>query len=273
MNNFKLRTISAAVIIVITLFGLFYNEWSFRVLFYFIALGCWWEYSFLTLKNAIFYHVLGMFVCTVAYWSWLFSTGVKPTYILLFSSILALSLLISEIFFTSEQPFKNVGAFILGLFYIVVPFILVNELTVSEIGKLNVFSPRLIAGVLGLTWANDTAAYLIGSRIGKNLLIPRISPSKTWEGTIGGFVVCILMSFSGIPLFHVYSNFFWFTISIMVAPAGLLGDLIESLLKRGSGVKDSGSVIPGHGGFLDRFDSFIVVIPFVYLFLILRNYF
>ena len=271
MNNFQVRVISSVVIIVITLFGLFYNELSFRVLFYLVALGCWWEYSFLTLKSIFFYRLLGLFICTILYWSWFYYENIKPAFYLLFFSITVISLLISEIFFTSEIPFRRVGFLVLGLFYIVLPFVLLNDLTLLNIGSEKVFSPRLVAGLLGLTWAYDTGAYLIGSRLGKNLLIPRISPKKTWDGTIGGAVVCMLMSLTGIPLFHIYSNLFWFVISCIVFISGSLGDLIESLLKRSSGVKDSGFLIPGHGGFLDRFDSFIVVIPFVYLFLVLRN--
>jgi phosphatidate cytidylyltransferase len=120
-----------------------------------------------------------------------------------------------------------------------------------------------------LTWSNDTWAYLIGSKIGKTPLLPRISPKKTWEGTISGFIGCVL---TGILIHYTFNTkqlslTDWLILGGIVGILGTIGDLIESMLKRSVGVKDSGSFMPGHGGFLDRFDAFLFVIPFVMIYL------
>jgi phosphatidate cytidylyltransferase len=127
-------------------------------------------------------------------------------------------------------------------------------------------------------WINDTMAYLVGSFIGKTPLSP-ISPKKTWEGTIGGVILAIIVAgllasylFSDIllPAWHIrIPQYHWYIIAAIAAIMGTLGDLLESKLKRMAGVKDSGSIMPGHGGFLDRFDSLLLATPFVWLYLIL----
>jgi phosphatidate cytidylyltransferase len=116
-------------------------------------------------------------------------------------------------------------------------------------------------------WINDTGAYLVGSFIGKNKMYERISPGKTWEGTIGGVLLCIGVSFVVAKLFPQLELKHWMAVSAIVAVFGTLGDLIESMLKRTAGVKDSGSIMPGHGGVLDRFDSLIFATPFVFTYL------
>ena len=129
------------------------------------------------------------------------------------------------------------------------------------------FTPNIVAGMLFLTWANDSFAYIIGSKIGKTPFFLRISPKKTWEGTIGGAVMCLLTSAIIAQFFTQLSLTNWVIIGAIIAVFGTIGDLVESLLKRSVGVKDSGSFMPGHGGFLDRFDAFIFCIPFVYFYL------
>ena len=129
------------------------------------------------------------------------------------------------------------------------------------------FSPNIVAGILFLTWANDSFAYIVGSKIGKTPFFLRISPKKTWEGTIGGAVFCMLTAGIIAQFFTQLSLLDWLVVGAIVAVFGTIGDLVESLLKRSVGVKDSGSFMPGHGGFLDRFDAFIFCIPFVYFYL------
>lgn len=127
------------------------------------------------------------------------------------------------------------------------------------------YSPIIPCGIIFSIWINDTMAYIVGSFIGKTPL-SKISPKKTWEGTIGGMILCVIV----ITLIGNASGyltwFHWMMISLCCAVAGTLGDLLESKLKRMAGVKDSGSIMPGHGGFLDRFDSLLVAIPFVFIY-------
>jgi phosphatidate cytidylyltransferase len=120
-------------------------------------------------------------------------------------------------------------------------------------------------GIFWLIWTNDTMAYLIGSQIGRRKLFERISPKKTWEGTIGGAICTVLMAWAISLYFNDFSTAQWLAVGAMVGIFGTLGDLVESMLKRSIGVKDSGTLLPGHGGLLDRFDSFLFVVVWVWV--------
>jgi phosphatidate cytidylyltransferase len=129
------------------------------------------------------------------------------------------------------------------------------------------FDPLPILGIIFLIWSNDTFAYLGGSLYGKNKMIERVSPGKTWEGTLTGIVITFALSFLFDTLICPLHGSLWLILGICVPILATIGDLIESKLKREAGVKDSGSIMPGHGGILDRFDSLIFVAPFAYLIL------
>jgi phosphatidate cytidylyltransferase len=122
--------------------------------------------------------------------------------------------------------------------------------------------------LLLLTWMNDTGAYLVGSNFGRRMLFPRISPKKTWEGTIGGVVITFITAASFCAFSGELRLFDWMVLAAFVSVFGTLGDLVESMLKRSVGVKDSGNLLPGHGGVLDRFDAFIFVLPFAAAYLL-----
>ncbi len=166
----------------------------------------------------------------------------------------------------------------LALLYIVLPLYLLLDLGINiesqssgnTFSKVD-FSPLLPCAIIFSIWINDTMAYIVGSLIGKNSL-SKISPNKTWEGTIGGAllcVICITLLSMVIPAAAPISWQHWLHISAISAIAGTFGDLLESKLKRTAGIKDSGSFMPGHGGFLDRFDSLLVATPFVWLYVYL----
>ena len=152
----------------------------------------------------------------------------------------------------------------LGLIYITLPIAL---LIILRTGSSNTQPDCILkvipCGIIFSIWINDTMAYIVGSFIGKNPL-SKISPKKTWEGTIGGIILCVVVS-SLIGYFTDYYTLMdWIVISLCAAVFGTLGDLLESKLKRMAAVKDSGTLMPGHGGFLDRFDSLLIAIPFVF---------
>ena len=287
MTTFQQRALTALIFAAVMLVGLFWNNLSFYLLFSVIGIGCWWEFLSLSLPNEptkklrigiiiglwvlilvpLFYYIDTLFLAGAA-------TQIVPLILVLISPlILSFLLLLIELFLKSEAPFHNIGIVVLSFFYPLVPIALAFQLTSKQGFSLYTFSgdtftPNIVAGILFLTWANDTFAYLIGSKIGKTLLLPRISPKKTWEGTIGGVVMCMLTGVAISHFFKELSLINWLIVGGIVAVFGSLGDLIESLLKRSVGVKDSGSFMPGHGGFLDRFDAFIFAVPFVYLYLI-----
>lgn len=164
----------------------------------------------------------------------------------------------------------------LALLYIALPIYLLIDLGIN-IGlqdgthaRFLVHRPLIPCAIIFSIWINDTMAYIVGSLFGKHSL-SRISPNKTWEGTIGGIILCVVVitvGFSLIPQPYKLP-WHWFNIAAISAVAGTLGDLLESKLKRRAGIKDSGSFMPGHGGFLDRFDSLLVAVPFVWLYVYL----
>jgi len=171
-----------------------------------------------------------------------------------------------ELWRKQEQPIASLGIFVFGLVYLVVPFVLMNQLMIEEINQF-----PLLIGMILLIWSNDTFAYLTGRKIGKTLLFERISPKKTWEGTIGGICFTLL---TGILIYYfseTYSLVFWLVAACIVAPTAIYGDLLESLFKRSLNIKDSGNILPGHGGILDRFDAVLFTVPFFYLWHLIFN--
>jgi len=177
---------------------------------------------------------------------------------------LVFAIFIYELFSKAEDPFVNISFIVLGIFYIGIPFALLNFIAFDG----STFHHRIVFGLLVLTWVNDAGAYLVGSMVGKTPLLPRVSPNKTWEGSIGGILSSIGF---GILLGYVFDELaaqHWIALAFIVAVFGSLGDLVESLLKRSVGAKDSGNILPGHGGVLDRFDAFIFAIPFVAAYLL-----
>ncbi|MEO9023036.1 MAG: phosphatidate cytidylyltransferase [Ginsengibacter sp.] len=220
-QTFKTRALTAVVFVIIMLTGLFWNVWSFIILFTIVHFGCWYEFVKLLKKI---------------------------------------------------DPVNYKVKSLLGLFYITLPIILMILMRTENVSALNDTYLKVIpCGIVFSIWINDTMAYIVGSFIGKTPF-SEISPKKTWEGTIGGMVLCIVvMTLLGYFLKY-YSIADWIVISLFCAVFGTLGDLLESKLKRLANVKDSGSLMPGHGGFLDRFDSLLVAIPFVfvYYFLFIR---
>jgi phosphatidate cytidylyltransferase len=165
----------------------------------------------------------------------------------------------------SKNPFGNIGVNLLGLFYVSIPMSLLNVLAFTSAG----YDYRRVLALLFLVWTADTGAYMAGKTLGKHKLAPNISPGKTWEGWIGGALLTLGMGWAlgyllpELPLAHRLGA------AAVVAVFGVLGDLAESMLKRSVGVKDSGRILPGHGGLLDRFDALLLVLPVLVLLLLL----
>jgi phosphatidate cytidylyltransferase len=282
---FKTRALTAVIFVLVMAAGLFWNHWSFLLLFSIIHFGCWWEYLKLTEKihNSIFhpYTKLGLMLIGYGIMLWfcegiyhINNYGLRDN-ISLPVSASGFALLIFGVFQKNTLSLKPMGMAMLGLVYISLPWGLMMDLFQIKFSSRegDVFyhhSEILPPVVIFSIWINDTMAYIVGSLIGKTPL-SKISPKKTWEGTIGGIILAVVvMGFINLYVFHL--NHFppainWFMIPAIAAISGTFGDLLESKLKRMAGVKDSGSIMPGHGGFLDRFDSLLVAIPFVWAFL------
>jgi phosphatidate cytidylyltransferase len=288
---FRTRALTALVFVVVMSAGLLTSHWMFLLLFTVIHFGCWYEFQ--RLMGVIYseyteispFHRYGV---QLAGWGGILlaTANVWSVGTVTLSSIgfwiLLLFLLIfpvAEVLFTRQPGFKTIRLSLIGLIYISVSIALIvhirsgaiwlNEsaddlasLLSSVSAKIGGFFIPLL--MIASIWINDTMAYIVGSFIGKTPL-SAVSPKKTWEGTIGGVVLstAIVTAFG-----YFYGASWWdfLAISLIAAIAGTLGDLFESKLKRMAGVKDSGHFMPGHGGFLDRFDSLLFAIPFVWLY-------
>lgn len=182
-----------------------------------------------------------------------------------------LIIFIIELFRSNRNTLERSGLTILGFIYIAGSFSMMNFVVHTSVGgQAHVFYPWILAGVFFIIWVNDSFAYLIGTQFGKHKMCPNISPAKSWEGLIGGAVFGIIMGIFNAVMFQAISMFDWIAIAVLTVSFGTLGDLFESKIKREIGAKDSGNILPGHGGFLDRLDSLLFVIPIVFFWLVLH---
>lgn len=173
--------------------------------------------------------------------------------------------LVIELFRFSETPMRNTATTLLGVLYVALPLsIMLFIPSLIWIGK---WEPLCFLFYLFIVWANDVFAYLVGITLGKHRLCERISPKKSWEGFFGGIVGAVAVGALGAYVLDS-SYTLWMGLALVVAITGVLGDLVESMFKREAGVKDSGNIMPGHGGMLDRFDALLVSAPFAFVYLI-----
>ena len=175
-----------------------------------------------------------------------------------------------ELYRTNKNPFNNIAYTLLGISYIVIPFAMLFHLGFYAVDDFtNKYSFQIILGFFLMLWTNDTGAYLAGRFFGKHKLFERISPNKTWEGSIGGGLLTIVVAYTLSLFFTNLDLTNWIVVAILVSIFGGLGDLVESMLKRSLNIKDSGNILPGHGGILDRFDGLLISMPFIYSYLCL----
>lgn len=262
---FRQRATTAVLFAAAMIGGVFGGRVPFQVLFSIVGFGCLWELFGLVMPNESqlkrgFYSFLAL-----APW-WLVNTWWSPfDWLPMFVGLVFLVELFDK---KSVAPFQNVGQFCLGIFYVAAPLALLKLVAIrpETVGGDDwIYVPQRVMGLLLLTWSNDTFAYLVGSFIGKTPLFARISPKKTWEGTVGGGLLTVGLGWVLFQIFGEWSLAQWLAIGAVIAVSGTLGDLVESMLKRSLGVKDSGTLLPGHGGMLDRFDAFIFMLPWVWL--------
>ena len=271
LQTFRTRAVTAVVFVAVMLAGLLFNYDSFFLLFSIIHFGCWFEYQKLVgvidndYKKITLFHKYGVMLLG---WSFLLLMT-KHVLLALVGKWLLIAMfvviLIFEIIRWQPYSLKNCAYSLLGLLYISVSWMLMIHLRSKELAPFQ--DGRIIPLILiASIWINDTMAYMVGSFIGKTPF-SSISPKKTWEGTAGGALLAVVVITA-----VCYSAFHLppvpvFIISLIAAVTGTLGDLLESKLKRMANVKDSGQIMPGHGGFLDRFDSLLLATPFVWLYL------
>lgn len=277
LNNFIKRTITGAVFVAVTLSLILVNQWTF--LAFLLISNVWLTYEFLSItkhdetKPASFTTFLsGTFAILLCFTSLYFESSPQIIWLAL---IPILSIFIEELFLNKTNPLRNIAVSVLSLLYITLPLILSLILVRGGAFKFqtnsNNFIPIILVGILVLIWVFDSMAYCTGVPLGRHRLYERVSPKKSWEGTIGGAVFTIAAGFFLNLLFPVLSRTDWIIISAIVVVFGTLGDLVESLFKRSINIKDSGNLLPGHGGLLDRLDSFIFTVPWVFLYFVLKS--
>jgi phosphatidate cytidylyltransferase len=279
MNNLselQQRIITGFFGAALMLFGIYWSEWAYFAIFLFISFFTLLEfYKLVELEDGnyplkTFGTLNGVFLFALTFLIQKFQ--LPPKYYVLFLVSMSGAFFIKLYVKTDIKPFANIAFTFLGIIYVCLPYSLMN-LAVFQTGE---YKFDLVFGALFILWANDTGAYFSGKNFGRRKLFQRISPKKTWEGSIGGAVfallIATLMAFylDAIPVWK------WLVIASIIVVAGTYGDLVESLFKRSlrvrnsetAGIKDSGNTLPGHGGFLDRFDSFMLSMPFIVAFVL-----
>lgn len=276
MDGLTTRLITAIVFVSVMLGGIFGGLIPYAILFTLLLALCLWEYLGLVLgQDHTDFPVrsiagLGMglaphLLLIVHRAQWVVLSNQQIYLLLIFYLLGLFTLFVLELFSHSREPFRNLAFVFMGILYISLPLSLLNFLTIHD-GQ---YDYTYLLGIVLLTWSNDTAAYVVGSRFGRRKLFARISPKKTWEGSNGGALVTLAVGLALHVIFPQFSLYGWLGLSLIVIVFGSIGDLVESMLKRSIKVKDSGNLLPGHGGLLDRFDSFIFCLPFAVAYVLL----
>jgi len=256
--------------------GFWLHPVSFFLTGLILLIGTQYEYYLMIRNTGVKPQMIpGIITGTTAYVvATLIASEVIPKNSFLVLIPMMLIIMIVELYRKQEKPFDSLAHTLFSVLYTAIPFSMFPFLAFLRTGLNSIlphenieFSPGIIIGFFLLLWANDTGAYLSGMSLGKHKLMERISPKKTWEGFFGGMIAAALVAWFLSGWLGVVDKMHWVIIALIISIAGTYGDLVESMLKRSMGVKDSGTIMPGHGGFLDRFDSAIISFPLVYLFI------
>ena len=279
-SNFLQRAITGILFVGVLVGCILYDPWTFSALFVVISALTIREFGHLINqvegvsinKNITMLAGVYLYMAVMA-----FCTNLSGSKIFLPYLLLIMYLMISELYLKKENPVMNWAYSMLSQLYIALPFAMLNILSfhTSPMDTSVSYNPILPLSVFVFIWLSDTGAYCVGSLIGRHRLFERISPKKSWEGFAGGVLCAVAVGW----LYGLYAGpgdtahgLLWSGAGLVVAVAGVLGDLVESMLKRSAGLKDSGNSIPGHGGFLDRFDALILAVPFVYAYFAIFAY-
>ena len=265
-SNLTQRIIAALIGSLIIITGICYSEWSYFIIFFAICTATQLEfYKLVGLDGMLPLKTYGTF-CGLSIFSLTFfieSGRIDSRYYFAVFPLAALIYLIYLYKKKEVKPFRGIAFTFLGILYVAMPFSLLNVIAFA----LGEYTFELILGALLILWANDTGAYFTGVRFGRRKLFERVSPKKSWEGSMGGMVLALAMSYALFYYTDVLLLWQWLSIGLIIIIGGTYGDLVESLFKRSIEIKDSGRLIPGHGGFLDRFDGLLLSAPFITTFL------
>lgn len=266
-SNLGQRVITALIGVVIIIAGSVISPWLYFLIFGLILGFSQMEFYRLTgldgmLPLKSFGTFLGITIFTL---SFLIGIGhLEDKYYFLIFPLASLVFFIKLYRKSDKKPFTGVAFTFLGIFYVAIPFSMLNVAAFAVDGS---FHYEVIVGSLLILWASDTGAYFAGTKFGKTKLFERVSPKKSWEGFLGGAALAFLVAYFLSKNFNSLPEWKWLSIATIIIIAGTYGDLIESLFKRSIEIKDSGRSLPGHGGFMDRFDGLLLSAPFIATFL------
>ncbi len=269
MSPILIRTLSGAIYIILMLGSVLLGPFVFGAIQLLFLLICLLEFQKMYSRAGIpigkmSFVLSGLLSYVIVL---LFLWDVWEIRYLLLIVLIVFKLIIGVLYKESEQPIVNIGVELLGLVYLVLPFSLLNFFFYPEL-NYSFATSGLLIGFFIIIWGNDTFAYLSGMAFGKHKLFERISPKKTWEGAAGGALFSIITAFVLSIFFKELNTFEWIGFALTIIIFGSFGDLFESLIKRSIGIKDSGNIMPGHGGILDRFDSVLMAAPFAYIYIV-----
>jgi phosphatidate cytidylyltransferase len=259
------RTITGIVLVLVMLTAILASQYSFALLFLVILSVSISEFINLYKQsdvqpNKFFAYSVSIILFAVSFLIAKGNIEFKYFFVLLpfFLMIMA-----AELYRKKEKPAENIAVTIFSIIYLAIPLSLINFLVFPDIMGGNTYTPKILIAIFALIWIHDSGAYLVGVSIGKNRLFERISPKKSWEGAIGGTLIAIFASYFICNYIPEIKLIHWIAISILTVVSSTYGDLTESMFKRYFGIKDSGNILPGHGGVLDRFDSLFFAVPVV----------
>ena len=278
MKNLMVRTLSGLVLVAVFVGAVLGSRWSFGALLLLILVGGQTEFyklaretglspqRWMGLAVGVLLFALNFIVFRQFSRSVTDEAGGAVLYLLLYIGLLLPTLFVCELFRRSATPLANLGATLLGVLYVAVPLSLL--LYVPVLAGDGVWRPETVLCYIFIIWANDVFAYLVGMTFGRHRLCERLSPKKSWEGFFGGLAGAVATGLAA--AYALDANYWvWGGLALVASLSGVAGDLVESMFKREAGVKDSGQVIPGHGGVLDRFDALLLSAPYVFLYLLL----
>jgi len=265
MRELLRRSITGVIYVVLLLGAVFLSSDAFDFLFMAFGLGCLYEFKrIVRLKG---YYIFMAYLAL--WWTFIYLTNdVTVVNLLMLCTITVDIVLLRFLFSKKPKVFSSFQKFFIGLFYIGGGCIFLTMIPY----KIDEFAQFLIMGIFILIWVNDTFAYLVGRTLGRTKLFPAVSPKKTIEGSVGGLIFALLAAYFLSWYETRLSVTEWMAMACLIVVAGSLGDLLESKFKRMAGVKDSGAILPGHGGIWDRLDSLVFAAPFAYLILNIFSY-
>ena len=265
MKETLTRSLSGLFYISVVLFSIFFSEYAFISTFIILGIVCNHEF-----QKLIHFDKKGLYVLLVATIV-LFHYFEIPWYVLISILILTITtqfFLIKDLVTIRIIPMYEKRKYLTNIFFLITAILFLTKIPFVSV----TYDPIVIAGSFFLIWTNDTFAYIVGKNFGKHKLLERISPNKTKEGFLGGLIFAMLAGVALAVLSKKLSLTSWLIMSAIISIFGTLGDLIQSKFKRQAGVKDSGVIMPGHGGIFDRLDSIIFASPFLYAFLQILRY-